>query len=189
VRLMTSPTTPCAMTFGSEDGCLRLPRFFPLGQPPSLAFLRAASVLALDFTLPSSVPTFISFPQCGHFIAHNNTNLFAMNHEKNQSSPLPKVLVRETTHRAAARVAQTALALERWRLTNGGKLPESLFALLPQFMPAVPTDPFDGQPLRFRQTETGYVVYSVGPDANDDGGVAKGEEGAPEDVTFIVERP
>jgi len=47
-------------------------RFFlrlPFGQPPSLALARAARVLALDFTAPSSAPMLISFPQCGQFIA------------------------------------------------------------------------------------------------------------------------
>ena len=59
-------TTPCAMTFGSV--CLRLPRFFPLGQPPSLAFRLAARALRLLVVLPSRAAGLISlsFPQCGH---------------------------------------------------------------------------------------------------------------------------
>jgi len=68
---------------------LRLPRFLPLGQPPSLAFSLAASVLALDFTLPSNVPTLISFPQCGHFMPEQYQPVSYL-HEKIQSSPLPK---------------------------------------------------------------------------------------------------
>ena len=88
MRLIASETTLRASAFGS-DGRLRLPRFFPLGQPPSLAFSREALALASDFTLPSSAPMLISFPQCGHFIARQNTNLFAIFHGVFQSSPLP----------------------------------------------------------------------------------------------------
>jgi hypothetical protein len=49
-----------------------LPRRRPLGQPPSLAFSRAARVLAFDLRRPPrwpiSLPTFIFRPQCGHFM-------------------------------------------------------------------------------------------------------------------------
>jgi hypothetical protein len=34
----------------------------------------------------------------------------------------------------------------------------------------VPTDPFDGRPLRYRRLADGVVVYSVGDDRADDGG-------------------
>jgi hypothetical protein len=89
VRLIASLTTLCASAFGSV-GRLRLPRFFPFGQPPSLAFSRAASALASDFTEPSKEPMLISLPQCGHFISRQNTGLFAIFHGDFQSSPLPK---------------------------------------------------------------------------------------------------
>lgn len=59
-------TTPCAMTFGSVG--LRLPRFRPLGQPPSLALRLAARALRFDVVLPSKEPMLILLPQCGHFM-------------------------------------------------------------------------------------------------------------------------
>ena len=31
-------------------------------------------------------------------------------------------------------------------------------------------DPFDGQPLRYREKGTGYLLYSIGPDLKDDSG-------------------
>jgi hypothetical protein len=49
------------------------------------------------------------------------------------------------------------------------KLPEGLEALCPQFLPKVPLDPFSGKPLRYRFSKDGWVVWSVGPDLNDDG--------------------
>jgi len=67
VRLIASLTTSCASALASV-GRLRLPRFLPLGQPPSLAFLREALAFALLVTLPKREPMLISFPQCGHFM-------------------------------------------------------------------------------------------------------------------------
>jgi len=90
VSFSASATTPCAIWFASR---LRLPRFFPFRQPPSLAFRREAAALAGDRILASSDPMLISFPQCGHFIAHKIQPLTPMTHGQNQSSPLPKIRV------------------------------------------------------------------------------------------------
>ena len=105
---------------------------------------------------------------------------------------LGKAVYRDTEDRAKARVAQTVLAIERYRLAHNGALPQNLLALVPDYITAVPIDPFDGQALRFRPRESGYVVYSVGPDMVYDGGLerpAKLKKEDPWDVTFIVERP
>jgi hypothetical protein len=61
--------------------------------------------------------------------------------------------------------------------------------LVPKFLPAIPTDPFDGHSLRYKKLAKGYVVYSVGEDGKDDGGVEpRGGYGPGTDLTFIVER-
>ena len=49
-------------------------------------------------------------------------------------------------------------------------------------MRAMPDDPFNGRPLRYKKLVKGYAVYSVGEDGKDDGGDEK------KDVTFVVER-
>ena len=54
-------------------------------------------------------------------------------------------------------------------------------------MDEIPPDPFDGKPLRYKKLEKGYVVYSVGPDGNDDGGKERGL-GDDYDIIFVVER-
>jgi hypothetical protein len=64
---------------------------------------------------------------------------------------------------------RVVIAMERFRLGTGS-WPRSLDELIPEFLPAVPQDGFDGQPLRYRLTEEGPVVYSVGFDRDDDGG-------------------
>jgi hypothetical protein len=67
------------------------------------------------------------------------------------------------------RCAAVAVALERYRRDHGG-WPETLDALVPRHLAAVPADPQDGKPLRFRHRPDGVVVYWLGPDGTDDGG-------------------
>jgi hypothetical protein len=101
-------------------------------------------------------------------------------------------IIKEATSVAQLRTAQAAIAIERFRLARG-KLPDQLDDLVPQFLPAVPQDPFDGEPLRYRRLETGYVVYSVGSDGQDNGGRerptdAKFADKTNYDITFTVAR-
>jgi hypothetical protein len=92
---------------------------------------------------------------------------------------------------AQLHTALTGLAVQRYRLA-AGKLPDTLAELVPTYLDAVPKDPFDGKDLRYKKLETGFVVYSIGEDGNDDGGKEKPRKRtrppAPADVTFIVQR-
>ena len=83
--------------------------------------------------------------------------------------------------------AKVALAIERCRVERG-ELPQSLGELVPKYLPKPVVDPFDLQPFRYLRFATGYVVYSIGADFNDDGGKPKIISGAPEDETFTVNR-
>ena len=65
-----------------------------------------------------------------------------------------------------------------------GKHPEKLSELVPEFLPAVPPDPYDGRPLRPRRGEGGLVLYSVGRDRKDDGGRPMDEEKHEGDLAF-----
>ena len=80
--------------------------------------------------------------------------------------------------------AQTAVAATRYRLDHG-KLPDNLNALVPKYLPAIPTDPFDGHPLRLAIKENKWIVYSVGPDEVDDGGVERDATGKG-DIIFTL---
>jgi len=103
-----------------------------------------------------------------------------------------RVIVREASTQAHVRLAITALAVERFRQERG-QLPRSLEELAPEFLLKIPTDPFDGAPLRYRVLAKGYIIYSIDADGRDDG-----EREAPEriksrdnssyDITFKVER-
>jgi hypothetical protein len=78
--------------------------------------------------------------------------------------------------------AQVVCALERYHLTHG-EYPETLDALVPQFIEKLPHDVIGGQPsqgsgsagqpLHYRRTADGkFVLYSVGWNETDDGGTA-----------------
>jgi hypothetical protein len=67
-------------------------------------------------------------------------------------------------------LAMTGLAVERFHQANGS-YPATLEALSPRFLQVIPKDIFSGQPLRYRVEKTGgFVLYSVGPNEQDDGG-------------------
>jgi hypothetical protein len=91
--------------------------------------------------------------------------------------------------RAHLNLAQVALAIERHRLATGN-VPVELAVLVPQYLEAVPIDPFDGKPIRCRRTEPGYVLYSIMEDGQDNGGRTREEAGEdePYDLCFIVVR-
>jgi hypothetical protein len=67
------------------------------------------------------------------------------------------------------RCAIVAVALERYRRDHGG-WPDGLASLVPEYLGAVPTDPGDGRPLRYKRLADGVLVYWVGLDGEDNGG-------------------
>jgi hypothetical protein len=91
--------------------------------------------------------------------------------------------------RANMNCAITALAIERYRLKEG-KLPEAVDTLVPGYLSDVYIDPFDGKPLRYKQTNPGYIVYTIGEDGVDNGGRERGpnERGENQDWAFRVYR-
>lgn len=73
-----------------------------------------------------------------------------------------------TTHTTIQLVA-TACAIERFRLARG-QLPDNLQQLAPPYLANVPNDILTGQPLIYKRTSDGYLLYSVGLDGLDHGG-------------------
>jgi hypothetical protein len=103
-------------------------------------------------------------------------------------------LIRRATQEAVwIGMAVTTLAVERYRLAHA-KPPETLGQLVPDYLAAVPEDPFDGAPLRYQRLGRGFAVYSVGQDGKDDSGAEEPpkemkKEGQTYDLVFRVERP
>ena len=95
----------------------------------------------------------------------------------------------EATVPAAARgdaeneAALTAIAIEQYRRQHG-RWPDRLEQLVPECLPQLPVDPFDGRTLRYVVQADRYLLYSVGQDGVDNGGQGEYEP----DVVMPVKR-
>lgn len=91
--------------------------------------------------------------------------------------------------RAELRCARAAVNLEL-HARRHGRLPENLEALVSSHLKALPRDPFDDNPLRYRRIGEGCIIYSVGPDGSDDGGTSGEDAGEDEghDIVFRLFR-
>jgi hypothetical protein len=81
-----------------------------------------------------------------------------------------------------------ALAAERYRRIHGD-WPPSIQALVAEgLLQRVPTDPYDGAPLRYQVRDDRLVIYSLGRDMQDNGGKLDGKSGWTEgtDVGFTL---
>jgi len=91
---------------------------------------------------------------------------------------------------AKLQLVRTALGVEQFR-NEYGRLPEKITDLDLNLLPFA-MDPFDGELLRYKRMETGYLLYSVGRDRHDNGGKAKPEgkhsANAEHDIPFTVMR-
>lgn len=67
------------------------------------------------------------------------------------------------------------IAMKAYKMEQG-RLPETLEELVPEYIDAVPLDDFDGKPMRYNSEKR--VIYSVGEDFKDDGGMTKEEQEA-----------
>jgi hypothetical protein len=64
---------------------------------------------------------------------------------------------------------EVAIALVLWHRKHGD-WPARLDQLVPDLLPAVPPDRYDGRPLRYVVRQGQPIVYSIGRDRDDDGG-------------------
>lgn len=86
------------------------------------------------------------------------------------SGGLGRAVERMIQVEAAGHLTVAAIALKRFQLQHG-KWPETLGELVPEFISAMPIDPYDGKSLRYHPNVDGtYLLYSIGDDGVDDGG-------------------
>jgi hypothetical protein len=99
-------------------------------------------------------------------------------------------LLREAKAVTRVRLAITGLAIEHYRLEHSQDLPNALVDLVPVYLSAVPTDPFNDLPLQYKRLAKGYVIYSVGDFVGSSGNAHTADENGsrPANMTFTVER-
>lgn len=71
---------------------------------------------------------------------------------------------------AQANGARLAIALKQYHREHG-EYPDTLSSLVPMYLKALPQDPFTGDDFVYHREEEGFVVYSLGSDQVDDGGM------------------
>lgn len=89
---------------------------------------------------------------------------------------LQRVVSRDWAHRLDDIGLRTLIALERYRNAHG-EYPEALERLVPEYLPALPVDPWADAPLRYKRIDPAtdargryFLLYSVGAGV-DNGGV------------------
>jgi hypothetical protein len=95
----------------------------------------------------------------------------------------------ELTARSVARreLVLCAIAAERYRAEQD-RAPDTLEALVPDFLTAIPTDPFNGQTVQFKASDEELLFYSVGANAVDDGGSENDRRCEPDIVVRLKRR-
>ncbi len=81
-----------------------------------------------------------------------------------------------TRSRASFDLTRTAAAVAAWksdRAAGDDPYPDTLAALVPKYLPAVPLDPFTDKPFIYERRGEGYLLASVGENGVYDGGDAK----------------
>lgn len=66
------------------------------------------------------------------------------------------------------------------------RLPEALGELTPDFITAIPIDPFDGKPMRMTKSNGGMVLYSIDTDRTDNGGTPYQTATETGDIVFTI---
>ena len=118
------------------------------------AFLRGETDLATDEKFCPPINPFAC-----NWLGRNQVKGFALScRDRLKGSRVDKWV---TLLRTRARIA---VAVARWRLAHGGQPPTTLDALVPQYLPAMPTDPWSegGKPLGYDASSGFGIVWTVG---------------------------
>jgi hypothetical protein len=104
---------------------------------------------------------------------------------------LGKVTVTKQERRARVEACLVGIASELYRRETGA-WPASVVDLHPRYLPFIPEDPATGDPIAITPGDTTIIVYALGQDGDDDGGVmdpADERMMRPRPVTTFVEQP
>lgn len=82
-------------------------------------------------------------------------------------------------------LARIGLSLSQYH-NDHGAYPDSLQALVPEYLDALPLDPFSGSGFVYQREGDAYLLYSIGPNGVDDGGTTNENGVADEDDGDLV---
>jgi hypothetical protein len=98
---------------------------------------------------------------------------------------LDRTGVEDARHRARLDTCLLGVALKLFKAKRGA-YPDQLAQLMPECLAKLPDDPFSGQPYRYVKKGDGFVVYSLGSNRQDDGGVEDPKNRDKGDIVFEV---
>jgi hypothetical protein len=70
-----------------------------------------------------------------------------------------------------------------------GRYPKDLDALAPKYLKKIPNDLFSGNPLIYRPSENGYLLYSVGVNGLDEKGQSYDDDPQGDDLSVRMSLP
>lgn len=185
------------------------------GMPKNMAKLPSQPTPSLDFAaaLPTIRETFTKAikdasgpytPSAGggvnlaQMMADAKTAAAEGNLAKVQASAIATMLtaslapVKEAHFRAKAHLAGTQMlvALKRYKLAHESDPADLAAAAAESELKTVPTDPYSGESLKYVVAEGRPVIYSVGKDQQDDGGLVDWKSSSqPGDFLFVLGQP
>lgn len=82
---------------------------------------------------------------------------------------------------------RTAVALRLFEIRHG-EYPDKLGSLVPEFLDKLPVDPFSGKEYVYRKEGKGFILYSLGDNLADDGGVENPRAPETSDIVWKCSR-
>ncbi len=140
-----------------------------LSQSDCEALLKQVIALKTTFESPSQI---VERDRAFYHATHNALDSFMIRSVQNTQLKQTRKQLEDIdkTYSATKDILQTHLAIRLFQLDEN-RLPESLDALVPKYLQSVPQDPFATGSLTYRLSDEGYVLYSVGKNRQDDGGI------------------
>ncbi|MFC1735000.1 hypothetical protein ACFL1X_02720 [Candidatus Hydrogenedentota bacterium] len=81
-------------------------------------------------------------------------------------------LIAQADHEMKIALAKTGLSLAKYKQDNG-EYPDSLNALIPNYISSMPIDVYSGNALKYRREDGGFLLYSISNDLVDGNGQPK----------------
>jgi len=133
-------------------------------------------------TAQMTFPERIAATQALRQTLERETELHALSRAWLRGMNAPRIILKDAAIAARLREARLAIAIERYRLAYN-QLPQNLGDLESSGIGTVPTDPFNGRPLRYTRLPNGYMIHSVcrNDTTGDDGDSLR-------NAVFILER-